>query len=55
MLNKPAVRRAVALLLIVLGALVIFFATATWAGMALVALGVSLEIIGIALRHREPP
>lgn len=55
MLNKPAVRRGVALLLVVLGALVMFFAPETWAGMALLVLGVSLEMIGIALRHRDSP
>lgn len=55
MLNKPGLRRAVALLLVVLGGLAMFFAPETWAGVALLALGVSLELIGIALRHRDSP
>jgi hypothetical protein len=53
MLNKPGLRRAIALLLVVLGGLVMFFAPETWAGLALLVLGVSLEVAGIALRHRD--
>lgn len=55
MLNKPAVRRPVAILLVVLGALAMFFAPETWAGVTLLVLGVALEMLGIALRHRDPP
>lgn len=54
MLNKAAVRRPVALLLVVLGALAMFFAPGTWAGLTLLVLGIALEMIGIALRHRDP-
>lgn len=53
MLKKTALRRAVAALLLVLGSLVMFFAPETWPGAILLALGVSLEMIGIALRHRD--
>jgi len=53
MLKKPAIRRSVALLLIVFGAVVMFLAPETWAGAALLALGVALELVGIALRHRD--
>ena len=53
MLTKTAIRRPVALLLIVLGAAMMFLAPETWAGLALLAVGVSLELIGIALRHRD--
>jgi len=55
MLKNTAWRRSVAVLLVVLGALAMFFAPETWAGAILLALGVSLEIIGIALRHRDSP
>ena len=55
MLKNPAVRRPIALLLGIVGALVMFLAPETWAGLALLAAGVSLELIGIALRHRDPP
>lgn len=55
MLNKPVVRRPVAILLVVLGALAMFLAPETWAGVTLLALGVALESIGIALHHRDSP
>jgi hypothetical protein len=55
MLKNPAIRRPLALLLGIVGALVMFLAPETWAGLALLAAGVSLELIGIALRHRGPP
>jgi hypothetical protein len=55
MLKNPAIRRPIALLLVVLGALVMFLAPETRAGLALLAVGASLEVIGIALRHRDPP
>ena len=55
MLKDPAVRRPIALLPGIAGALVMFLAPETWAGLALLAVGVSLELIGIALRHRDPP
>jgi protein-S-isoprenylcysteine O-methyltransferase Ste14 len=55
MMKNTALRRAVAVLLVVLGALAMLFAPETWAGAILLALGVSLEMIGIALRHRDSP
>lgn len=55
MLKKPALRRPVAMLLLVLGAIAMFLAPETWAGVVLLALGVSLELVGIALRHRDSP
>jgi hypothetical protein len=53
MLKKTAIRRPVALLLVVLGATLMFLAPETWAGLALLVIGISLEAIGIALRHRD--
>ena len=53
MLKKTAVRRPIALALIVLGAALMFLAPETWPGLALLVVGISLEVIGIALRHRD--
>ena len=40
------------MLLVGLGILLIFLAPETWAGLLLLVLGISIELIGIALRHR---
>lgn len=53
MLRKTAVRRTVALLLVTIGALLMFLAPETGVGLALLALGVMLELVGIALRRRD--
>ena len=53
MLKKPALRRAVAVLLLALGALLLFLAPETWVGILLLVLGVSVELIGMALKHRS--
>ncbi|MCK9382553.1 MAG: hypothetical protein M0P95_16005 [Sulfuritalea sp.] len=53
MLRKTALRRSLALVLIILGAALMFLAPETWAGLAILTTGVSLELIGIALRHRD--
>ena len=55
MLRKTAIRRPLALLLVVLGAALMFLAPETWVGLALLVVGVLLELIGIALRHRDAP
>lgn len=55
MLKKNAIRRPLALLLIILGAALMLLAPETWAGLALLAIGASLELIGFALRDRHPP
>ncbi|MFA5123754.1 hypothetical protein [Zavarzinia sp.] len=55
MLRKTAIRRPIALALVVFGAVLMFLAPETWAGLALLAIGVSLEVAGIALRHRDSP
>ncbi len=46
-------RRIIAAGLIVLGALLLLFATETAGGIALIVAGVAVEIIGIALEHKE--
>ncbi|KAF0163305.1 MAG: hypothetical protein FD157_3175 [Rhodocyclaceae bacterium] len=53
MLKKTAIRRPIALVLVVLGAALMFLAPETWAGLALLAIGILLEVAGIALRHRD--
>lgn len=53
MLKKAKIRRSVALLLVAFGAIAMFLAPETWTGLALLALGVLLELVGIALRERD--
>lgn len=50
MLRKNNIRRPVAALLMILGAMVMYLTPETWAGMALLVLGVAIELAGIALR-----
>ena len=45
-------RRGLAIVLIALGVLFIFLAPETWAGLLLLVLGVSIEVVGMVLRHR---
>jgi hypothetical protein len=45
-------RRTLAAALIVIGALLMLFATETMGGLVLILAGVAVEIIGIALEHR---
>lgn len=52
MLRKNNIRRLLAVLLMILGATVMYLTLKTWAGMSLLALGVELEVAGIALRRR---
>jgi hypothetical protein len=40
-------------MLVVLGGIMIFFATEAWAGVVLLALGVALEVAGIALKRKD--
>lgn len=53
MLRKPHIRRPLAALLVVLGAIIIFLAPETWAGALLLALGVFIEVAGIAIKRRD--
>ena len=52
MLRKPHLRRPLAALLVIAGALMMYLAPETWAGALLLALGIAIEVVGIALKHR---
>lgn len=52
MIKNVRVRRALALVLVVLGGVLLFLAPEDiWIGAVLVGLGIALEIVGIALGH----
>ncbi len=50
---KPLTRRIIAVLLIVLGAVLMLLAPDIWQGGLVLALGIVLELVGIALEHRD--
>ncbi len=50
---KPLTRRIVAVILIVLGAVLMLLAPDIWQGALVLALGIVLEIAGIALEHKD--
>ncbi len=52
MLRNPHIRRPVVALLMLLGAAMIFLASATWVGALLFALGVAIELVGIAFNRK---
>jgi hypothetical protein len=52
MLKKPRARRALALTLIVLGGVLMYLAPEIWAGVAVLVLGVLLELAGVMLERR---
>ena len=52
MIRNPRTRRVSAIILIVLGAILMFLAPEVWQGALLLALGVVLELVGIALEHK---
>ena len=51
--EKVTARRALAGALIVLGAVLIWLAPETWAGAALLALGVLVELVGVSISHQR--
>lgn len=53
MLNKTHFRRPVAVLAMLVGAVMIFLGSETWAGVLVFALGVLIEVAGIAFSHKE--
>ena len=55
MLRKPHIRRPLAALLVILGAAIMLLAPETWAGALLLVLGVSVEVLGIALKRKDNP
>lgn len=52
MLRKQRSRRVVAAILVVLGGVLMFLAPAIWAGLIVLALGVAIELAGIALERQ---
>lgn len=52
MLKNRRSRRAVAILLVVLGGVLIFLAPEMWLGLVLLVLGAAVELAGIALERR---
>ena len=52
MSNNQTIRRIFAVLLILLGAAMIFLATNAWTGALLVVLGILIEAIGIAMKQK---
>jgi len=53
MLRKPHIRRPIAALLIIMGGAMMYVAPETWSGVLLLAMGVSVEVVGIALRRKD--
>ncbi len=53
MFKKPLARRIVAVILIALGAILMLLAPNIWQGALVLALGIVLEIVGIALEHQD--
>ena len=52
MLTSRTIRQSLSALLVLLGAVFIYLATEAWVGAVLVGLGISIELIAIALKHR---
>lgn len=52
MLRRRRSRRVVATLLVVLGGVLMVLAPEIWAGLAVLVLGVVVELAGIALEHK---
>jgi hypothetical protein len=52
MLGSRRSRRVLAIFLIVLGGVLIYLAPEIWAGLLVLALGVVIELAGIALEHK---
>lgn len=46
-------RRAIAVIMVVLGAILMFLAPEEWPGELVLILGVALEVVGIALEHKS--
>jgi hypothetical protein len=52
MLRKQRSRRVLAVILVVLGGVLMFLAPEIWAGLIVLALGVAIELAGIALERQ---
>ena len=55
MIRNRNIRRSVAGALIAVGLLLLVLAPSVGMGLAFFALGIVLELVGLALEHREPP
>ncbi|MDD2929914.1 MAG: hypothetical protein PHY50_08855 [Sideroxydans sp.] len=53
MLSKTHIRRPVAIALMLLGAVMMYVAQASWEGALVLALGVAIELTGIAIKRKE--
>ncbi len=53
MLKNKSARRFLSVLLVLVGAALIFLATEAWTGAILVGLGIAIELIGITMRHGQ--
>ena len=53
MMKNPRARRASAVIMVVLGAILMFLAPEAWPGALVLILGVVLELVGIALEHKN--
>lgn len=55
MIKNPRTRRALSLILLILGGVLFFLAPEDiWVGALLVALGLALEVAGALMAHRQP-
>jgi len=52
MIKNQRIRRTIAAIMIVLGAILMFLASELWPGALLFALGIILELAGIALERK---
>lgn len=52
MIKNPRSRRISAVILVVLGAMLMFLAPQAWPGALVLGLGIVLELVGIALEHK---
>jgi hypothetical protein len=52
MLRRRGSRRVLAIFLVVLGGVLMYLAPEIWAGLVVLALGVVIELAGIALEHK---
>jgi len=53
MIISPRTRRAIAVIMVVLGAILMFLAPEAWPGELVLILGVALELVGIGLEHKN--
>ena len=52
MIRNSRIRRASAVIMVMLGAILMFLAPAAWPGALVLFLGIVLELAGIALEHK---